>query len=93
MTRAISTSSRRQLSSSIYLKGNAPKEIQAILTETLGEQAPSYATVKNWVGQFQLVIFPPVLRLVLDDPKQWPPQEIVGQIRWLILEDRQISAK
>ena len=34
------------------LQGNAPKEIHAILTETLGEHAPSYATVRNWVAQF-----------------------------------------
>ena len=32
------------------LQGKAPKEIHAILTETLGERAPSYATVKNWVA-------------------------------------------
>ena len=32
-----------------FLQGKAPKEIHAILTETLGEHAPSYATVKNWV--------------------------------------------
>ena len=37
----------------IYLQGNAPKEIHAILTETLGERAPSYAIVKNWVAQFK----------------------------------------
>ena len=30
------------------LQGNAPKEIHAILKETLGEHAPSYGTVKNW---------------------------------------------
>ena len=30
-----------------------PKEIHAILTETLGEHAPSYATVKNSVAQFE----------------------------------------
>jgi hypothetical protein len=29
-------------------------EIRAILTETLEERAPSYATVKNWVAQFKL---------------------------------------
>jgi len=46
------------------LQGKAPKEIHAILTETLAEHAPSYATVKN------VVIFPPVMRLILDDPKQ-----------------------
>ena len=36
-----------------FLQGNAPKEIHAILTEKLGEYAPSYATVKNWVSQFK----------------------------------------
>ena len=35
------------------LQGKAPKEIQAILIETLGKHAPSYATVKNWVAQFK----------------------------------------
>jgi hypothetical protein len=28
-------------------------EIHAILTDTLGEHAPSYATVINWVAQFK----------------------------------------
>jgi transposase len=36
-----------------FLQGKAPKEIHAILTETLGEHAPSYATVRNWVAQFK----------------------------------------
>ena len=36
-----------------FLLGEAPKEIHAILTETLGEHAPSYFTVKNWVAQFK----------------------------------------
>ena len=36
-----------------FLQGKALKEIHAILTETLGEYAPSYATVKNWVSQFK----------------------------------------
>ena len=35
------------------LQGKVPKEIHAILAETLGEHAPSYATVKNWVVQFR----------------------------------------
>ena len=35
------------------LQGKAPKEIHAILRETLGEHTPSYATVKNWVAQFK----------------------------------------
>ena len=53
-----------------FLQGKTPKEIHAILTETLGEHAPSYATVKNRVAQFKRGVFPPVMRLVLDDPKQ-----------------------
>ena len=40
-----------------FLQGKAPKEIHAILTETLGEYAPSYATVKNWVVQFKHGVF------------------------------------
>jgi len=52
------------------LQGKALKEIHAILTETLGEHTPSYATVKNWVAQFKRGDFSPVMRLVLDDPKQ-----------------------
>jgi len=35
------------------LQGKAPKEIHAILTETLGEHAPLYAAIKNWVAQFK----------------------------------------
>ena len=34
-------------------KARAPKEIHAILTKTLGEHAPSFATVENWVAQFK----------------------------------------
>ena len=54
MTRAISTTWRHELSSIfIFLQGKAPKEIHAIPTETLGEHAPLYVTVKNWVAQFK----------------------------------------
>ena len=36
-----------------FLQGKVPKEIHAIQIEILGEHAPSYATVKNWVAQFK----------------------------------------
>jgi len=53
-TRAISTTTRRELSwSFFFLQGKAPKEIHAMLKETLGKHAPSNATVKNWVAQFK----------------------------------------
>jgi len=53
-----------------FLQGKALKEIKAILTETLGEHAPSYASVKTGWASLIVVIFSPVLRLVLDDPRQ-----------------------
>ena len=40
------------------------KEIYVILTETLGEHAPLYATVKNWVAQFKHGDFPLVMCLI-----------------------------
>jgi hypothetical protein len=49
-TRAISTTSRRKLSNFIFLQGKTPKEIRAILKETLRKHAPSYANVKNWMA-------------------------------------------
>ena len=75
------------------LQGKAPKEIHAILTETLGEHAPSYATVKNWVAQFKCGDFS-----ACDVPRPgWSTTvstpEIVDQIHELILEERRISAK
>ena len=36
-----------------FLQDKAPKEIDAILTETLGEHAPSYVTGKSWVAHFK----------------------------------------
>ena len=62
-------------------------------TETLGEHAPPYATVKNWVAQLKSGDFS-----TCDAPrpgrhKTVPTPEIIGQIHQLILEDRRISAK
>jgi len=90
----ISTTLRRELSSSFFfMQGKAPKEIHAILTETLGAHAPSYATVKNWVAQFKCGDFS-----ICDVPHPGKPktvitQEIIDQIHELILEDCWISAK
>jgi len=53
-----------------FLQDKTLKEIHAILTETLGQYEPSYATVRNWVAQFKPGIFPLVMRLILDDTKQ-----------------------
>ena len=50
-----------------FLQGKELKEIHAILIETLGEHAPLYATVKNWVAQFKRGDFSTCDGLVLDD--------------------------
>jgi len=75
------------------MQGKAPKEIRAILTETLGEHAPSYATVKNWVAHFKRGGFS-----TCDAPRSGRPKtvtipEIIDKIHELVLEDRRISAK
>ena len=92
-TRAISTIWRRELSSSFFsLQGKAPNEIYTILTETLGEYAPSYATVKNRVAQFKRGDFS-----TCDAPRPWRPKTVtmpdIDQIHELIMEDRRILAK
>jgi len=71
----------------------APKEIHAILTETLGEHAPSYAAIKNWVAQFKRGDFSTCDASRPGRPKAVTTPEIIDQIHELILEDRQISAK
>jgi len=95
VTRAISTTSRRELTSSFFffLQGKAPKQIHAILTETLGEYAPSYATVKNWVAQFKRGDFSTCDAPHPGRPKTVTTLKIINQIHKLILEDCRILTK
>jgi len=84
---------RAVIKSFFFLQGKVPKEIHAILTETLGERAPSYATVKNWRTQFKCGDFS-----TCDAPRPGRTKtvaipEIVYQIHELIPGDRRISAK
>jgi len=76
-----------------FLQGKAPKEIHAILTETLEEHAPSYATVKNWAALFKRADFSTCDAPRPGRPKTVTTPEITFQIHELILDDRQISAK
>jgi len=76
-----------------FLQGKAQKEIHDILTETLGEHAPLYATIKNWVAQFKRGDFSTYEAPRLGRPKTVTTSEIIDQIHKLILEDRRISAK
>ena len=70
-----------------------PKNIHAILTEILGEHAPSYVTVKNWVVQFKSSDFSTCDALRPRRPKTVTTLQIIDQIHELIMEDRRISAK
>jgi len=70
-----------------------PKKIHAILTEALGEFAPLYVTVKNWVAQIKRDDF-----YTCDAPRPARPKtvnttEIIDHIHELILEEHRISAK
>ena len=51
--RDFNTTETRAVIKFFFLQDKAPKEIHAIMSETLGEHALSYATVKNWVAQFK----------------------------------------
>ena len=76
-----------------FLQGKAKKEIHAILKETIGEHAPSYATVKNWVAQFKHGDFSTCDAPRPGEPKIVTTPEIIDQIHALIFEDCWISTK
>jgi len=75
------------------LQGKAPKEIHAILIETLGEHAPFYATIENWVAQFKRGDFSTCDALRPGRPKTVTTPDIIDQIHKLISEDHRILAK
>ena len=91
--RGFNNTETRAVITFFFLQGKAPKEIHAILIETLGEHAPSYATVKNWVAQFNLGEFSTCYAPRPGRPKTVTTPEIIDQIHELILEDPRISAK
>jgi len=85
--RAISATWRRELSSSFFfLQGKVPKEIHAILVETLREHASSYTTVKKWVAQFKRGDFSTCVSPRSVRPKRVTTPEIIEHIHELILD-------
>jgi hypothetical protein len=70
------------------LQGKALKKIHASLIETSGEQAPSHATVKNWVSQFKFDDFFTYDLARPERLKTMITPEIIDQILELILGDR-----
>ena len=67
--------------------------MHAIMIEILGEYAPSYATVKNWVAQCKRGYFSACNAPRPERLKTVTTPEIIDQIHDLILEDPRISAK
>jgi len=61
--------------------------------KTLGEHAPSYVTIKNWVAQFKRGDFSTCDAPHPGQPKTVTTPEIIDQIHELILEDCRILAK
>jgi hypothetical protein len=76
-----------------FLQGKMPKGIHAIPTEKLGEHAPLYATVKNWMTQFKSRDFYTCVAPHTGRPKTMNTPEIIDQIHELMLEYHRISAK
>jgi len=76
-----------------FLQGKAPKKIHTILKETLGEHAPSYATVKTWEAQFKRGDFSTCDAPCPGCPKTVTTPEIIDHIHELIFENCRISDK
>ena len=68
-----------------FLQRKGPKEIHAILKETLGEHAPSYATVKSWVDQYKRGDFSTCDAPRPERPKTLTIPEIIDQTHELTL--------
>jgi len=67
-----------------FLQGKAPKEIHAILIETSGEHAPSYATVRNLVAQSKRGASSTCVAPRPGRPKTVTTPEIIDQIHVIL---------
>jgi len=91
--RAISTTSRRELSSRLPLPHARQGTEGNSLKEKWGEHTPFHATVKNWVAQFKRCDFSTCDAPRPGRPKTVTTPEIIDQIHEIISEDRRVSAK
>ena len=77
----------------LFLKGLSGKEIFVDITDTLGDQCPSYATIKNWVAEFKRGRSD-----VKDEHRAGRPisvttSENIDSVHDMILADRRIGLK
>ncbi|XP_059217413.1 protein GVQW3-like [Stomoxys calcitrans] len=83
------------MSINIYIKnGLSGQEIHNDMVNVLGESAPSYATVKNWVAEFKRG-----RTSIEDEPRGGRPKtattttEIVAKVRDMVSNDRRIIVR
>lgn len=77
----------------LFKKGLSPQEIHNDMVNVLGESAPSYATVKNWVAEFKRG-----RTSIEDDPRSGRPKtattsEIIEQIHAIVGEDSSAATR
>ncbi|KAM4029265.1 protein GVQW3 [Anomaloglossus baeobatrachus] len=77
----------------LFLQGKSAKDIHGEMWQTLGDQCPSYSTVKNWVAKFKTGHFSTNDEERPGRPRVVVVPEIVEAVHNLILENRRISAK
>jgi hypothetical protein len=70
------------------VQSKAQTGIHAILKETLGEHAPLYAIIRNWVAPFKRDDFSTCDASRPGRPKTVTTPQTIDQIHDIILEDR-----
>ena len=78
VTRTISTTSRRELSSNFFpCKARRRRKFTPFWKKHYGNMHHHMPQSKTGWPSLNIVIFPSVMHLVLDDPKQWPPRRLL----------------
>ncbi|XP_076068328.1 histone-lysine N-methyltransferase SETMAR-like [Oratosquilla oratoria] len=77
----------------LHLKGMSPSEVHKDMVQTLGDDSPSYATVKRWVAEFKRG-----RDSVKDEPKSGRPSAVttpenIDHVLEMVMEGRRLSSR
>ena len=77
----------------LHKKGLSGQEIHNDMVNVLGESAPSYATVKNWIAEFKRG-----RTSIQDEPRSGRPKtattpEIIAKVHDMVLDDRRVKVR
>ena len=91
--RRFSNQMKRAVIKYLHLKGMSPQEIHDDMNGTLGDDCPSYATIKNWAAEFKRG-----RTSTKDEPRSGRPREVtndsqIDHIHNMILNDRRITLR